>query len=419
MPKKIQDTGAPTGNSALQMEFANKNIDQIVKFYGDGKLKDCSKCAEEFRVFLKHETAHRLAEHARYCLDNKFEDSGLVLQDVVNEIGRRLGFTVKNGRFKGKAGEPGYDGLWHDSDGNLIIIEVKTTDAYRINLDTIFGYESKISAADKGNPKAVYGLIVVGRKDTGDLEAQVRGSRHAWTTRLISIDALIKLMFVAEGAASPSLVSQARQILIPLEFTRVDQIIDLVLTAQDDKEFSNNVEAEEQDIDSDPPKLTAVGLGLTHFKPEVSTKTNMALLEEKRVHIANVFFQNHNAAPPTRVKKRPLFVGFGEKLRACIAVSKRYDNVNQPYWYALHTDSVAHIEKISCGFFVLGCMDLDNAFYITCKLLKENLDSLNITDDGHRKYWHIVLRFDSEGQLCWFIPKSKQLLNLTNFSFKL
>ncbi len=37
-------------------------------------------------------------------------------------------------------------------------------------------------------------LIVVGRQDTGDLEAQVRGSRHAWEIRLISVDALLQLM---------------------------------------------------------------------------------------------------------------------------------------------------------------------------------------------------------------------------------
>jgi hypothetical protein len=38
-------------------------------------------------------------------------------------------------------------------------------------------------------------LIVVGREDTGDLEAQIRGSRHAWDVRLISVDALLRLMF--------------------------------------------------------------------------------------------------------------------------------------------------------------------------------------------------------------------------------
>jgi len=34
-------------------------------------------------------------------------------------------------------------------------------------------------------------LIVVGRQDTGELEAQIRGSRHAWDIRLISAEALL------------------------------------------------------------------------------------------------------------------------------------------------------------------------------------------------------------------------------------
>ena len=41
-------------------------------------------------------------------------------------------------------------------------------------------------------------LIVVGRDDTGELEAQVRGSRHAWDIRLISADALVKLVNLKE-----------------------------------------------------------------------------------------------------------------------------------------------------------------------------------------------------------------------------
>jgi hypothetical protein len=62
--------------------------------------------------------------------------------------------------------------------------EVKTSDTYRISLDAISDYRQKLLSAGLvvGEPF----LIVVGRQDTGELEAQMRGSRHAWDIRLIS-----------------------------------------------------------------------------------------------------------------------------------------------------------------------------------------------------------------------------------------
>ena len=110
---------------------------------------------------------------------------------------------------------------------------MKTTDTYRINLDTISAYIEKInSSVGSGGAKNFSSLIVVGRQDTGDLEAQVRGSRHAWSTRLISVDALIKLMFTKEEVDDKPLIDRIRRILLPFEYTRVDNIVDLVFETQ-------------------------------------------------------------------------------------------------------------------------------------------------------------------------------------------
>jgi hypothetical protein len=94
----------------------------------------------------------------------------------VNEIGRRLGYKVTNGVYQGKSNEIGFDGLWDDGHSELIV-EVKTTDAYRINLETLFNYGEKFKSDRRFVDKDRQCLIVVGRQDTGDLEAQVRGSR--------------------------------------------------------------------------------------------------------------------------------------------------------------------------------------------------------------------------------------------------
>lgn len=49
---------------------------------------------------------------------------------------------VTDGRYRGVKGQVGFDGLWMSVDGRAIVIEVKTTDAYRIDLDRIAATES-------------------------------------------------------------------------------------------------------------------------------------------------------------------------------------------------------------------------------------------------------------------------------------
>jgi hypothetical protein len=149
-------------------------IQQIVGICGDGNLRDSSDCSKQLREFLAIQSSERLATYARFCLDEGFNRSGFVLQDIINEVGKRLGYTVQNGRYQGVINQVGYDGLWFDGKHH-IVIEVKTTDTYRINLDTVQAYADKLNLelAAKGEVSL---LIVVGRQDTGDLEAQVMKS---------------------------------------------------------------------------------------------------------------------------------------------------------------------------------------------------------------------------------------------------
>lgn len=75
---------------AKPQEFENYQVRQIVSFSGNGQLKDNSDACEEFREFLSLQDSGKLFEYAEQCLQDKFDDSGFVLQDIVNELGRRL-----------------------------------------------------------------------------------------------------------------------------------------------------------------------------------------------------------------------------------------------------------------------------------------------------------------------------------------
>jgi integrase len=66
------------------------SIEQIVKVCGDGKLANNSECSNDLRDYLHIATSENLFKYALSCLQEPFERSGYVLQDLVNEFGRRL-----------------------------------------------------------------------------------------------------------------------------------------------------------------------------------------------------------------------------------------------------------------------------------------------------------------------------------------
>jgi hypothetical protein len=112
-------------------------IEQVVTTAGDGSLRDESLSSRELREYLLTVLSEKLFEYIDGCLTRGFNKSGLVLQDLINELGRRLDYRVENGFYQGRSNAVGFDGIWHAPDGHALVLEVKTTDAYSINLDTI------------------------------------------------------------------------------------------------------------------------------------------------------------------------------------------------------------------------------------------------------------------------------------------
>jgi hypothetical protein len=352
---------------------------------------------------LALQSTDRLADYARFCLDDAFNKNGFVLQDIVNEIGKRLGYEVQNGRYQGVVNQPGFDGLWFDGT-NHIVIEVKTTDAYRINLDTVSAYVDK---ARPSTGKDFSLLIVVGRQDTGDLEAQVRGSRHAWSTRLISVDALIKLMFTKEEVDDNVLIERIRRILLPFEYTRVDNIVDLVFEAQQE---SDQKAQSTSDLQSDNEAgQEDQGRGVGDFTPRHE-------LDVKRLEIVSTFFKSRNAVPIKRTRTN--FSDSENRLGITCVVSKRYKRDYQPYWYALHPKWLEFMQSVRDGYFVLGCMDRDTAYALPVLSILEYLPMLNATDKGDRKYWHIALTLENN-RLALNLSSVSRKIDIEPYAFNL
>ena len=164
------------------------------------------------------------------------------------KLGRRLGYNVECGLYRGKTNAINFDGVWEEPSGPQIVVEVKTSDAYRINLDTVANYRECLIRDTRISELSSI-LLVVGRQDTGDLEAQIRGSKHAWDTRVISAESLTNLVTIKESADEDTTITKIRSLLTPFEYTRLDNIIDIMFTATRDVEVSLESDSQVRETD--------------------------------------------------------------------------------------------------------------------------------------------------------------------------
>lgn len=374
------------------------NIVQLVGAAGDGQLRDGSECSMELRAFLREVQTEYLRRYADHCLTESFVKSGQVLQDIVNEIGRRLDFEVVNGRYAGVTNAIGNDGLWRSSEGHDLVVEVKTSTAFRIQLDTIAGYRDALrqtEALSRSNSM----LVVVGRDDTGELEAQVRGSRHAWDMRLISVDSLFRLLEIKESTEEDETARKIRGVLRPVEYTRLDALVDVLFTTAKDAE-----DATSDAVEPDDSRTAASGSTWEFTAPSA--------LAVKRAEII-VAVGSHLGQPLIK-RTRATYWDSNKTHRAVCTLSKRYTRDNTiPYWYAYHPAWDTFLGDAEEGVFVLGAMDLNRCFVLPHLVFQARLSELNTTEnaDGSH-YWHVKILEQSPGVFALQMPKTGDHLSL-------
>jgi hypothetical protein len=366
------------------------NISQIVSASGEGKLRDNGVCQAEFRDFLQYISLEEISGYTEYILENKIEDGGFILQDLINEVGRRLGFQVTNGRYRGVANEIGFDGLWLSPEGALVV-EVKTTDAYRINLDTIAGYSKKLydEKNDFLSPPPV--LLVVGRQDTGDLEAQIRGSQHAWSARLIGVAALVKATNVIANIDGDVSLKRFRQSLFPIEYTRVDALVELFFSAASDTDRT---------IATDTQVYGAESTGGGSAPSTLEKKRNDIVQSLGTVH-------SEGLKPISKAK----FIGASGARRFCVALSKRYERPDQVYWYAVTDAWLRFLEDSKYGYLVLGFEDQNQYCEIDIGSLSGYIPKMNVTIKPSGQYWHLSIQ-EKNNDLFLHLPKGPELIPL-------
>jgi hypothetical protein len=381
-----------TSREALE----EKHVQQIIGFAGEGKLLDGSSSSADFRQFLTLIPFSMMERYAVECITGKFDSSGLALQDIVNQIGERLGFNVEHGRYRGVQGQPGQDGLWLMEDGKAIVVEVKTTAAYTVNLETQVGYRKLLSETRQDVEQDTTSiLLVVGRQETSSLEAQIRGSRHAWGIRVISVEALLRLLDLQEKLDDPEMFGKVTRILIPQEYTKVDAIIDLVFaTAEESAADATMATAPEERDDG--------GQAVQKPKPAAFHEDCQKRIEKKLGF--------------TLVRKsKSRYVSADGKTRLTLAVSKRHEKKSGTgFWYAFRPSQQEFLSEADSGFVAFGCGDADTVLVIPFEKFVTFLPKLNVTENEKQMWWHVKVEAGQDA-LAILTAKGNEEIDASDF----
>ncbi|MBX3064700.1 MAG: hypothetical protein KF726_17085 [Anaerolineae bacterium] len=381
--------------------FDDMGIDQIIGIPGHGKLGDGNATSIELRAYLDLVSTDAIKRYVNECINSKFDGNGFALQDIVNQIGKRLDFVVENGLYRGRTNAIGFDGLWKSPNNWDIVVEIKTTDTYRFDLDNIAEYRTKLISAGQIDSQRSSILIVVGREETGGLEAQIRGSKHAWDMRLISAEALVRLMQIKDSVEKSEIADLIREILQPREFTRLDAIIDLVFSTT--KDVAEGIEPSPKDV-----------LAIDEFSEvEVEQVEKIAPANFHDVCVERVA---SNLEVTFTKQSRTTHRANERDLAISCSVSKEYLRGGRPsYWFAFHPSQKERLEQAADAYAVFGCGSADNILIFPLDTLTSWLPQLLFTSREDRSmYWHVFLTV-ANGK--WYlVPRAEHgHIDITNY----
>jgi len=192
--------------------------------------------------------------------------------------------------------------------------------------------------------------------------------------RLISADALIKLVQLKEDAEGTDTGRKIRSLLAPREFTRLDQLVDVMFTTA--KDFEGATEPES-------PKARQGAGPINVSQSDIAEKskgnwefTDSALVQGKRDDLVAALAAREHVV--LIKKSRALYWNQNHVDRAAFTVSKRYNRPGAPiYWYTYHPAWAEFLNEADHGFFVLGCMDRNDAFAIPRDIFHPLITDLN------------------------------------------
>lgn len=349
---------------------------------GDGKLLDGKPNSSKFRNILSVLDWGDLEVLIKECEDEKNRKSiptfGFALQDIVNELGRRLEFNVVNGFYRGSSNPDkiGVDGLWKLANGKTLLIEVKTSENHNIDLKQAPNYRDQLHERGELSLKDSSILYVFVNEKTESTEEQIRGSKWAWDIRIITLGALAKLVNVKTEVEDQEVVSKIHEALFPRQFTKLDSLFELLFDVVNDKEQAQL----SSDYKTKGEKVILVNKGESEWQSKCLKKI------EKRLSVRLIKRSRSKYQTPQ------------SDVSVLWLASKWYQRDNR-YWYSITTSQLEILRSTHQTYLALGCNDHTDVFLFPAQTVLDFLDKLSTTPPKSKgiefEKWHIKIQPNS------------------------
>ena len=225
------------------------------------------------------------------------------------------------------------------------------------------------------------------------MKTQTRGSKHAWDVRIISVDALLKLMRVKENLSDATTVSKIQEILKPLEYTRVDHLIDIIFSTSED------LQIDEATGESDTGDDTRTQSTPVNYHEEcinrISEHLKSPLIKQGRCYYTNA----------------------DQSIRVLCIVSKEYERSGtNRYWYAFHPNQQDFLNESESSYVAFGCGSADKIILIPFGAFQKYLPMMRKTKTDDRFYWHVEIF--RKGERFLLNKSTTEGIEVTNYRLK-
>lgn len=194
-----------------------------------------------------------------------------------------------------------------------------------------------------------------------------------------------------------------------MEFTRLDEMVDVMFTTVSDIEMATEEIATDEKLEPAPSEENEgiKAKGEWQF-------TDSTLLQAQREKIIAAV---ENKIGVKLVKKtRALYWDAAHQARVACTISKHYTrHKSYSYWYAYHPEWDDFLKEGSSAFFVLGGMDIAGAFAIPWSVIHSVLPNLNTTTTERSTYWHIHVAEPKPNSYALLLPKKSSQLPLDEY----
>ncbi len=346
--------------------FKEKHIKQILSWTANF---DEEKKKEELRKLFSIIPISQIEKYVNECIQDKFEENGYVFQDLVNELGKRIGFDVIFGRYKGVKGKNGFDGIWKSKEGVDFVVESKVTDLFPIKLEKIHGYKEDLIEKGEISKDNSYVILVLGRVDSKTAQSIIRGSQYKWNTVQIGIESLLLLAKKRNEILDKQIIAMFKS----EDNVNVDEIVHLLFPIENNKQIKDSnklIISSEKNIDK--KRVTAINF---YDKCIIKIENKEKIKLHKKQGKTKNLYENEN-------KQYGIVITNAKK-----NVEKNYDE----YWFAYHQNCYKNVSEYAKKYIAFGCGSEQNLLLVPIDFMEKNKQKLNKTNVNNRIHWHVFI----------------------------